>query len=95
MYRLQSFVLFMVLALLTAGIFGALHDQISYTVSHEYFTRFKFFQFGLLDPAVPERLRAAQVGFLASWWMGIPLGLLAGVAGFMHRDPIRQRRALL
>ena len=27
-----------------------------------------------------------MVGFLASWWMCIPIGLLVGAAGFFHRD---------
>ncbi|MBK9392375.1 MAG: signal peptide-containing protein [Uliginosibacterium sp.] len=94
MHKFLAFCIFLVLAVLAAGAFGALHDQISYSVSPEYFTRFKFFQFQLLDPAVPERLRAAQVGFLASWWMGIPLGLLSGVAAFIHRSPAKMQRAL-
>jgi len=34
---------------------------------------------------VPERVRAAMVGFRASWWMGYPIGLLAGLAGFIQR----------
>ena len=95
MRRLSTFFLYFVLAILAAGIFGAIHDQISYTVSHEYFTKFKFLQFHLLDPNVPERFRAAEVGVLASWWMGIPLGLLTGVAGFIQKSPEQMRRALL
>jgi hypothetical protein len=94
MAKLKSFLLFLLLALAAAGIFGAVHDQISYTVSQEYYTRFKFPQFGLLDESIPERLRAAQVGFLASWWMGIPLGLFSGVAAFIHQTPAQMRRAL-
>jgi hypothetical protein len=95
MARLRIFLIYLLLALVAAGVFGALHDQISYTVSREYFTRFKFIQFDLLEPGVPERLRAAWGGFLASWWMGIPIGLLTGVAGFIHRTPGQMRRALL
>ena len=95
MLKLAAFVTFIVLAVLTAGAFGALHDQISYTVSSEYFTKFKFLQFHLLNPDVPERVRAAIVGFRASWWMGIPLGLLAGVAGFIHPNATQMLRALL
>ena len=87
--------LFVPAAILAAGLFGMLHDQISYTVSNEYFTKFKFLQFRLLDPRIPERLRAAEVGFLASWWMGIPLGLLCGAAGFVQRSPALMGRALL
>jgi len=92
--RLSAFAQFLVLAILAAALFGAVHDQISYTVSHEYFTKFKFHQFGLLDPAVPERVRAAIVGVLASWWMGIPVGILCGAASFIQRTGSAMRRAL-
>jgi hypothetical protein len=92
--RLSAFLQFLLLAILAAALFGAVHDQISYTVSPEYFTKFKFHQFGLLDPAVPERVRAAIVGVLASWWMGIPIGILCGAAGFIQRTAPAMRRAL-
>ncbi len=75
------------IALPLSGAFGALHDQISYTVSSEYFTLFKFRQFALMDPRVPERLRAACVGFLASWWMGLPIGMLVAPMTLLFRDP--------
>jgi len=71
-------------ALLAAGIYGAAHNQISYTVSPEYFTELKFIQFGLIDASVPERVRASMVGFLASWWMGFPFGIAAGLIGFIQ-----------
>ncbi len=84
MAKFGAFLLFIPLAILTAGAFGAPHDQISFTVSPEYFTKFKFHQFGLLDGSISKRLRAAEVGFLASWWMVIPLGPLVGSAGFIQ-----------
>lgn len=95
MRKLGVFLMFIVAAMVTAGVYGALHDQISYTVSPEYFTRFKFPEIGLLDSTVPERARAAEVGFLASWWMGIPIGLLTGLAGFLQPTAALMRRALL
>ncbi|MDD5274950.1 MAG: hypothetical protein PHR16_02580 [Methylovulum sp.] len=94
MSKLWSYCMFVVLAIFAAGVFGALHDQISYTVSSEYFTRFKFYQFQLLDSAIPERIRVAQVGVLGSWWMGIPLGMLTGAAGFIHLTSVQMRKAL-
>jgi hypothetical protein len=94
MQRIVIFLVFLPAAMLAAGLFGMVHDQISYSVSPEYYTRLKFIQFGLLDPSVPERLRAAAVGFLASWWMGIPLGLGGGAAAFLQRSPALMRRAL-
>jgi len=78
MKKVFSFLALFVLAMLIAGIFGVVHDQVSFTVSSEYFTKFKFRQFGFLDPAVPERVRVAMIGFLASWYMGIPIGLVVG-----------------
>jgi hypothetical protein len=86
MNKVGMFLLFLPVAVLTSGLFGVLHNQISYSVSNEYFTKFTFIQFHLLDSTIPERIRAAEVGFLASWWMGIPLGLVCGSAGFIQRS---------
>ncbi|MCA9215363.1 MAG: hypothetical protein KDB27_19995, partial [Planctomycetales bacterium] len=44
-----------------------------YTVSPEYFTRFKFHQFSIA-PVVPNRVGAAIVGGRAAWWMGLVIG---------------------
>lgn len=71
--------------MLIAGIYGALHDQISFTVSSEYFTKFKYIQFGLDGSMLPDRVKASIIGFLATWWMGIPIGLFVGAFGFLHK----------
>jgi len=84
--KLLVFVLLVLIACLVAGGYGIVHDQITYTVSPEYYTKFKFLQFGLLDSSLPERVRAVIVGVLASWWMGIPIGVLVGAIGFIHPD---------
>jgi hypothetical protein len=75
--KLIALVLLLLATLVLCGLFGSLHDQISYTVSREYFTLFKFPQFGI-DLGGNERLGAATVGFLATWWMGIPIGATLG-----------------
>lgn len=95
MGKIRIFSGYIVLAIFAAGLFGAVHDQISYTVSSEYYVKFKFHQFGLLNGAVPERIRAAEVGVLASWWMGVPLGVLTGAAGFLHRTADQMWHVLL
>ena len=95
MKKIGIFLLFLPAAMLAAGLFGIIHDEISYSVSNEYFTKFKFIQFRLLDTNLPDRFRAAEVGFLASWWMGIPLGVLCGSAGFIQRSPPLMRHALI
>lgn len=79
---LGVYMLLVLLAVAVAAVFGAVHDQISYTVSPEYYTRFKFVRFGLTDPLLPERMRASLVGIIGSWWMGLPVGLIVAPAAF-------------
>ena len=59
---------------LIASVYGALHDQITYTISHEYFTKVKFIQFGYADFGLSDRIFAATVGILATWWVGFFAG---------------------
>ena len=73
------------IACLFSGTYGALHNQISYTVSPEYFTQFKFYQFQLTGSMLPDRLNAAIVGWNAAWWMGIVIGLILIPAGLVIR----------
>ena len=54
-----------------AGCFGIIHDQITYTISPEYFTRMKFDQFRWADLGFPKRVFVAEIGFLATWWVGL------------------------
>src|SRR5439155_24013820 len=95
MNKLLIYVLIIVLAVFIAGLYGVAHNQISYTVAPEDFTKFKFRQFGFTDTPLPERVRASMVGLLASWWMGVPIGLLVGAAGFIHRGHRRMLRISL
>lgn len=62
------------------GCYGALHNQLSFTLAPEYFTAFKFKQFGLPWAYAQPRLGAAWVGVLASWWMGLILAVALGLA---------------
>jgi hypothetical protein len=52
---------------LVAGLYGVLHDQVTYTISEEYFTRFKFYQFAYAEPeSRSPRVFAGIIGFLAT-----------------------------
>lgn len=88
---LAEHLLWVAFACLLAGLFGAIHNQISFTVSHEYFTRFKFIQFRI-PTTMPPRVGASIVGWLASWWMG-PL-LAASILPVAHftSHPIKRTR---
>ncbi len=55
---------------LIAGCFGIVHDEVTFTISEEYFTRLKFEQFHYADFGFPPRVFVAEIGFLASWWVG-------------------------
>lgn len=73
---------FLIVAILTsvllAGLYGILHDQITLSVSEEYFSKFKYRQFHI-GAAVPFRLGAIVIGFKATWWTGIIIGLGIGI----------------
>jgi len=53
-----------------SGVYGIFHDQITYTISPEYFTRLKFDQFRAADFGFAERVFVGEIGFLATWWVG-------------------------
>ncbi len=82
MTKLALFPVLMVLGCLFSGLYGALHDQISYTVSPDYFHHFKFQQFHIAED-LRNRTGAAIVGWSASWWMGILIGLPILTVGLM------------
>lgn len=73
-----------IMAALLAGFYGMIHDQISYSISNEYYTKYKFIQFNLanennVDKIKFPRLFVALVGFLATWWFGLFLGFILGL----------------
>jgi hypothetical protein len=82
MKRLSKIPILLLVGCLLAGLYGALHDQISYSVSSEYFTCFKFYQFQTPEH-LQNRLGAALVGWAATWWMGIFIGLFVIPAGMI------------
>lgn len=96
-----ALLLILILAPILGGVYGILHDQITYTISNEYYTKFKFIQFGLEHwggginigtPETPEiqlsnpRLGASIVGFLATWWVGLIIGVVLGLVGWVHNN---------
>ena len=72
----------MLLGIVIASVYGAIHDQISYTISPEYFTEFKFHQFSYADFSLPNRAYASVVGVLATWWVGMITGWFLGRTRF-------------
>jgi len=60
-------------ACVAAGLYGAVHNQVSYTISPDYFHAFKFKQFHVA-PGLQNRVGASWVGWQAAWWMGVVAG---------------------
>ena len=54
-----------------AGLYGIVHDQVTYSISSEYFTKLKFDQFRYADLGLGNRMFAGTIGFLATWWAGL------------------------
>jgi hypothetical protein len=91
MKKSLTFLLLVLVACLLAGLYGVVHDQLTYSISPEYYTKFKFYQFGLKDGGDEAifsnpRIEVSIVGLLATWWMGIPIGLVLGLVGLIHKD---------
>lgn len=73
-FRLILLPVLIACACLLGAVYGAFHNQISYTVGPDYFHAFKFHQFAI-SADQHTRLGAAIVGVRASWWMGLPIGV--------------------
>jgi hypothetical protein len=62
------------LGAVVGGIYGVFHDLVTYSISSEYFTRLKFYQFAYADFGFPPRLFAAEIGFIATGAVGLGAG---------------------
>ncbi|MBS4066671.1 MAG: hypothetical protein KGZ74_19065 [Chitinophagaceae bacterium] len=81
---------------LAAGCYGVLHDQITFSISSEYFTKFKYIQFGINpDDFGGHRIAVGIIGFLATWWVGMILGFAVGLVGLLFRDDKSMKAAMI
>lgn len=78
------FVILLIIGILLGSIYGIIHDQISYSISNEYYIKFKFIQFGIIN--LPDRFSVSIVGIFATWWMGLIIGFILGITGLIHKD---------
>jgi hypothetical protein len=87
MQKLFHAITLVLAAILLASCYGVLHDQLTYSLSPEYYTKFKFYQFGLYDYFDHSpRLGVTIVGIAATWWVGLVAGIgLAVPAQFQEK----------
>ena len=88
------FLLVIGVAIVIASIYGVGHDQVTYTISPEYYTKFKFIQFNLADSGAAQhmtqpRSAVVMVGVKASWWMGLIIGAVLGLFALAFRNADR------
>lgn len=99
MKKYRVLLLFVALGPIIGGLYGILHDQLTYTISPEYYFKFKFYQFGILTENTKvilpfPRIQVSMVGFLATWWMGMPICLILALAGLVHKTHKQMLRAV-
>ncbi|MEL0457286.1 hypothetical protein WJN01_13690 [Flavobacteriaceae bacterium SZ-1-7] len=83
--KIGILILIVIISIILASIYGILHNQISYSISSEYFTKFKFDQIGeWLHQVENERIAISFVGFVSTWWFGLLLGLIIGIVGMFQ-----------
>jgi hypothetical protein len=83
------------LGALIAGSYGVIHDQITYTISSEYFTKIKFKQFQYANFGLGNRAFVATIGFLATWWVGFFAGWLFARLYSAKQDLINARKSVI
>lgn len=98
MRKLQTFVILVILATVLASLYGIAHDQITYSLCPEYYSKFKFIQFGFEQTSLGHtevtdlgkeyimnepRVGALLVGVMATWWFGTLLGSLLALVSIL------------
>lgn len=91
MKKIVIFLKLLILSIFIATIYGIIHDQITFSISNEYFTKFKFIQFGLIEdsPNIEinnPRLYVSLVGVIATWWTGLIAGIILGIIGLFYKQ---------
>lgn len=66
------------IGLFIAGFYGILHDQVTFTISPEYFTKVKFKQFDYVNFGFGNRVLVSIIGFLATGVAGFFIGWFLG-----------------
>jgi hypothetical protein len=86
----MRFLAIIALCILAAVVYGILHDQVTARICVEYFTIGHAPIFGTDDPT----LLGLGWGVIATWWVGLLLGLPLAVIARVGRLPKRSPRSL-
>lgn len=93
-YKIFTWIGLIIVTCFIAGFYGVLHDQITYSIAPEYFTKFKYEQFGF-EPFWfgGDRQTVGVIGFLATWWTGLIIGLVLATVALKCEDHKSMKKA--
>jgi len=83
MKKLIIFLFLLVVGTLLAGVYGALYDQVTYSISPEFFIKMRFTSLNVAEPT-NIRWEVAKIGFQNAWRVGFLLGLVLSLTSFIH-----------
>jgi hypothetical protein len=83
--RTFIFIALLILAPVLASIYGFIHDQITFAISEEFFTKFRFNNYDMPEAWHP-RARAGMIGVMNAWKAGIPFGIILTFVGKIHQN---------
>ncbi|MGN6647443.1 MAG: hypothetical protein ACTHJT_13060 [Cytophaga sp.] len=83
--RTFIFIALLILAPMLASLYGFIHDQITFSISEEFFTKFRFKDYDMPHTWHP-RAKAGMIGILNAWKTGIPFGIILTVVGRIHHN---------
>lgn len=80
--KIGILLLSILLSIFIASAYGVFHNHFTFSISEEYFTKYKFDQFVFWEGAFgnDSNKKAKIVGILATWWFGAIIGLLYSTA---------------
>jgi hypothetical protein len=79
--KLLTIILVALIASAIAGIYGVINDQITFTISSEYYTKYRFLQYNLVQVEgdsriIHPRVLVVLIAFLSTWWLPLISGLI-------------------
>lgn len=80
--KLLIFCFLLLIGTTVAGFYGAIHNQISYTLCPEFFINIRFKEFNI--PAEEGRWGSAVIGWKNTWKFGLALSLILSFIGLLH-----------
>ena len=84
MKRALIFLFFIIISPLIAGLYGIIIDEFSYTVSGDFFTKFRFLQYNY--PPTAGRYEVAVMGWKNNWILGFFVGIPLAIVGLLHKE---------